>query len=186
MKTKETENSHTTEALPEALQTEPSSLSAFDLSRTHSNKMNARITFLLVPLLVVAVLSLDVDKGNFTGFQNQHIYTEMFDNMCTEVMKKRNITVKNRCKPINSLIRTDSNKAKSICKRDGTVTSDQLFDVVKCCLKRSLPKYPNCQYEGFFSRQKITVKCEKRLPVHFVATEKCRSEFTEFGYRSLE
>ncbi|KAM9795606.1 ribonuclease pancreatic-like [Neosynchiropus ocellatus] len=190
LKVNETESSHTTAPSPAAHQTEPSSVSAFvDLLRTPKSRitrqMNAMFTFLLVQLFVVAAVSLDADKGTFAGFQNRHLYTEMFDNMCTEVMRKRNIALKSKCKPINSFIRAESAMVKSICKRDGKKTSEQLFDVVKCCLKQSSPKHPNCQYQGFFSRQKITVKCENREPVHFYGPE-CPSEINEFGFQSLE
>ncbi|XP_053735665.1 amphinase-3-like [Synchiropus splendidus] len=144
--------------------------------------MNVRFTLvlLLLPLLVMAVLSLDADRGTFRGFKKNHIYEGTSPLRCTQEIKKRKIKDKNGCKPVNTFILADSNKVKSICNRDGDVESREMFKVVKCTLDRKSKSKSNCQYNQRTMRKKITVTCENGEPVHMVRSAKW------LGYQPLE
>ncbi|KAM8848292.1 LOW QUALITY PROTEIN: amphinase-3-like [Synchiropus picturatus] len=149
------------------------------------HQMNDRFTLviLLLPLLVMAVLSLDADRDKFRRFKKKHIYEGTSPLRCTQEIKKRNIKDENGCKPVNTFILADSNTVKSICNRSRrrrVVESKDMFDVVKCTLDQKKSQDNDCQYNQRAMRKKITVTCKNGEPVHMVRSTKW------LGYQPLE
>uniref|UniRef100_A0A3P9M0B5 Ribonuclease A-domain domain-containing protein n=1 Tax=Oryzias latipes TaxID=8090 RepID=A0A3P9M0B5_ORYLA len=111
-------------------------------------------------------------KSRYEKFRRQHIDKHMTANKCDSVMNRKNIfNNDNSCKETNTFIVDDPAKVKRICEgiADGKMMqSTEMFRIVKCELKNTGARKPNCQYKGgLLTNRYLKVKCENKLPVHF-------------------
>nr|P14626.2 RecName: Full=Ribonuclease, liver [Aquarana catesbeiana] len=110
---------------------------------------------------------------NWAKFKEKHIRsTSSID--CNTIMDKAIYIVGGKCKERNTFIISSEDNVKAICsgvspdRKELSTTSFKL----NTCIRDSITPRP-CPYHPSPDNNKICVKCEKQLPVHFVGIGKC-------------
>ncbi|KAK6466599.1 hypothetical protein HHUSO_G36052 [Huso huso] len=122
--------------------------------------------------------------ADYNDFKNRHIAgkNEKGSNkFCSEQIKNRNITVKRRCKPINTFIFANEEDVKAVCRDQGVkipnkklYKSRKQFKIVDCKNADQNRRPPNCTYKARNANRLmyIIVACDNnKLPVHFERSE---------------
>ncbi|XP_018416152.1 PREDICTED: sialic acid-binding lectin-like [Nanorana parkeri] len=129
------------------------------------------------PLVLIfgIILSLPHPSSsqNWEMFQKKHIVGSASMN-CDDVMKDPIFIIKDRCKKLNTFIVSPAATVKTICSAvpsRSDVTSSAKFQLINCILKSGVK--PPCPYESKSENNFICIRCENRLPVHFVKMGKC-------------
>ncbi|KAF4114151.1 hypothetical protein G5714_004374 [Onychostoma macrolepis] len=115
-------------------------------------------------------------RARYQKFLNQHQGPYVNEEMCTDVIRDRNITDSaGDCKLVNTFIQANENDIKAVC-RGGTrvkynlFRSGEPFNVVTCRLNpnTSGQRHPNCEYRGdLYTHHNIELACAHNLPVHY-------------------
>uniref|UniRef100_A0A8D2IQ14 Ribonuclease A-domain domain-containing protein n=1 Tax=Varanus komodoensis TaxID=61221 RepID=A0A8D2IQ14_VARKO len=144
---------------------------------------NSKISggFLVHAVLLLGILLVQsCEERSWGAFQNMHVdhpkTTAPNPNAyCNLMMRQRNL-IQRPCKSGNTFINCRAERIRQLCQRtsDGYETSPQPYPVVKCT-HQSNTQYPNCQYTGMPENERITVLCERNLPVHLGALVADRS-----------
>ncbi|KAJ3587709.1 hypothetical protein NHX12_011306 [Muraenolepis orangiensis] len=126
---------------------------------SHNRRMKSHRVYLLLMIVFFTTVLSQVQNDRYQKFINQHVKANMRINQCDSVINGKGIseTDSNRCKEINTFIRSTLPQIKAICRSGvpyGELTkSTTPFDIVVCTLKnRDEPSYPtrlpHCQYQG--------------------------------------
>ncbi|KAK2816608.1 hypothetical protein Q7C36_022879 [Tachysurus vachellii] len=125
--------------------------------------------FGLVLLLVLSV-ALPAEAQSWDSFQRKHIYLNMNTPSCTQRIKDQNVNDVRTCRSKTSFIKATDTQVQAICLNAGRhlggnlYESNQKFTVVTCSVTKATPP---CEYSGRQGLKYVTVKCEKRYPVHY-------------------
>ncbi|KAF4115061.1 hypothetical protein G5714_002550 [Onychostoma macrolepis] len=111
-------------------------------------------------------------RARYQKFLNQHLAPFVNREMCTDVIRNRNIVSETGgCKPVNTFIQANENQITAVCGRNNRLNNNlfqnnQQFSVVTCNLRSG--QWPNCVYDtGRLSTRYIVLACEQGLPVHY-------------------
>ncbi|XP_040179425.1 angiogenin isoform X2 [Rana temporaria] len=121
-------------------------------------------------LLGLSHLSL---SQNWATFQQKHI-TSTSNINCVTIMNNNIYIVGGQCKERNTFIISSATTVKAICSgasTDKNVLSTTRFQLNTCIRSATAPR--PCPYSSRAETNAICVKCEKRLPVHFVGIGRC-------------
>lgn len=111
-------------------------------------------------------------RARYQKFLNQHLAPFVNREMCTDVIRNRNIVSETGgCKPVNTFIQANENQITAVCGRNNRLNNNlfqnnQRFSLVTCSLRSG--QWPNCVYDtGRLSTLYIVLACEQGLPVHY-------------------
>lgn len=125
---------------------------------------------LMVVVLALSCLSL-VSSQSWGSFQRKHIDSTVLrgdNNYCNNVITNRRIKDRNGCKPRNTFIHASPDTIKGLCAGpDGSVVSNNPYQLTDCKLDNNNEKPPNCNYQSLVVKRRIKIKCESSAPVHF-------------------
>ncbi|XP_018423311.1 PREDICTED: sialic acid-binding lectin-like [Nanorana parkeri] len=129
------------------------------------------------PLVLIfgIILSLPHPSSsqNWTSFQQKHIVGAATVN-CDTKMQNSIFIIMGRCKPVNTFIVSSATTVKAICSAvsgRADVSSSSRFQLITC--RRASDVTPPCPYNITNDNNLICIRCENRLPVHFVKMGKC-------------
>nr|AAK30253.1 RNase A-type ribonuclease rc203 precursor [Aquarana catesbeiana]AAL87036.1 RC-RNase7 precursor [Aquarana catesbeiana] len=120
-------------------------------------------------LLGLSHLSL---SQTWAKFQQKHIPSTSSIN-CNTIMDNNIYIVGGQCKKVNTFIISSATTVKAICNgvTNSNVLSPTRFQL-DTCTRTSITPRP-CPYSSKKETNKICVKCENQLPVHFAGIGKC-------------
>lgn len=121
-------------------------------------------------LLGLSHLSL---SQNWAIFQQKHITNNPNIN-CYTIMDNDIYIVRRQCKERNTFIISPPAPVQAICRGvspDRNILSTTSFSL-NTCIRDSITPRP-CPYHPSPDKNKICVKCEKQLPVHFAGIGRC-------------
>ncbi len=131
----------------------------------------------VILLLLLSVLSFTHGqpayiRARYQKFLNQHLAPYVNREMCTDVIRNRNIgSETGECKPVNTFIQANENEITAVCARNNRLNynlfqNNQPFSLVTCRLQSG--QWPNCEYDtGWLSTRYIVLACEQGWPVHY-------------------
>nr|ABZ91907.1 ribonuclease precursor [Rana dybowskii] len=121
-------------------------------------------------LLGLSHLSL---SQNWPTFQQKHISSNPTI-VCNSIMNNNIYIVGGQCKERNTFIISSATTVRAICSgasTDRNVLSTTRFQLNTCIRSAIVPR--PCPYTSRPETNVICVKCENRLPVHFVGIGSC-------------
>ncbi|XP_063791806.1 sialic acid-binding lectin-like [Pseudophryne corroboree] len=134
--------------------------------------MSSVSPFILTLGIVLSLSHLSACQ-NWPAFQAKHI-TGSSNIDCITVMNQPLFHVRGRCKSLNTFIHSSAPSVQAICSSvtgNRDVTSSTSFRLTNCF--RASDMKPPCPYNRRPETNVICIRCENRLPVHFVKVGRC-------------
>ncbi|XP_068103903.1 sialic acid-binding lectin-like [Hyperolius riggenbachi] len=136
-----------------------------------TSRMSPNFSALLVFGIVLSFPHLSSCQC-WSVFQQKHIRSAAIT--CNVEMNQALYYIKGQCKPVNTFIISPPRNVQTLCTgitRSQDVLSPAAFTLNNCNYASGLPT--NCVYNSRPMTDKICVRCENQLPVHFAGVKKC-------------